>query len=97
MPDHTNANDPQTGDSLSAQHAGNLTSEPEMRGKQQQNQGALDLDNPDDSIGGPPTGEHVDDDTGGLARPGGMEQDAEGAAEGAQIDETTCATAERSQ
>jgi hypothetical protein len=81
MGDHTSANDPQTGDSLSAQHAGNLTSEPEMR--DQQDQDAPELDNPDDSIGGPPTGEHVDD-TGGLTKD-------------AQMDQTTCATAERAQ
>ena len=81
MDNHINANDPQTGDSLSAQHAGNLTSEPEMR--DQEDQGGTQLDDPDDSIGGPPTGEHVDD-TGGLTTPD------------AQMDETSCAAAKRS-
>jgi hypothetical protein len=84
MANHTNANDPQTGDSLSAQHAGNLTSEPEMREGQQQDQDGTTLDNPDDSIGGPPTGEHVDD-TGGLTT------------QQMQADETTCATAKRAE
>lgn len=109
---YNQSNDPQTGNSTSAQNAGNQDSgQLEQQGERaeggfdrqqgqsgagygdQGQQGQGGMANDDESRGGPPTGEQIGDDTGGLTSDegsrtgGGMQQDAMGAAEGSEMEE----------
>jgi hypothetical protein len=107
MGEYDKSNDPQTGNSTSAQNAGNMSGQ---QGQQQQSgvgygdqqsQGIAGqgeradggFSNDDESRGGPPTGESIDD-TGGLTSDqgarsgqGGMQQDATGSAAGSDMDD----------